>query len=117
MHKVYECAHKKIEEIIEHGITSSNLGYLGALVDICKDVTQMDYWKAKVHMIGGDGQDKIGEVMRMSERYANTMDEHDRVSLYEKADRLVEEADTIRKSLSSLKDDPEFVSHYKRVFR
>lgn len=47
MHRIYECAKKKADAIVEYGINERNLKALGELVDICKDIKQMEYWHSK----------------------------------------------------------------------
>ena len=45
--KVNEQVEKSIEEIIDSGVTPTNLDNLGKLVDIHKDLKNEEYWKVK----------------------------------------------------------------------
>lgn len=45
--KVKEESEKCINEVIEEGINSSNVDILGKIIDIYKDVANVNYWKTK----------------------------------------------------------------------
>ncbi|WP_298061784.1 hypothetical protein [uncultured Rikenella sp.] len=62
--KVNEQVEKSIEEIIDSGVTPTNLDNLGKLVDIHKDLKNEEYWKAKEENFmryGNYGRDSYGE--------------------------------------------------------
>lgn len=45
--KVKEAAEKKIDELVKQGLSQSNIDYLYKVVDIHKDISNEEYWKAK----------------------------------------------------------------------
>lgn len=45
--KAKEAAEKKIEELVKQGLSQSNIDYLYKVVDIHKDISNEEYWKAK----------------------------------------------------------------------
>lgn len=45
--KIKEAANKPLETIAKDGISSSNLDYLYKLIDIQKDIANIEYWKVK----------------------------------------------------------------------
>lgn len=46
---------KQIESILEKGINTDNITYLGKLIDINKDCENIKYWKEKIHMYRESG--------------------------------------------------------------
>ena len=124
MHKLSEAVDCKIDEIVCHGITSSNLKYLGELVDIKKDIENIWYWKAKKMHMSSESADihsivseKVGDLMKINERYKNSMSDIDKLKMHEKAKELVETASMIKDSLSGVSIDSEIDSHIKRLFK
>ena len=47
MTKIKEAVQKPLETIIKNGVSSNNLDYLYKLVDVHKDIANMEYWKTK----------------------------------------------------------------------
>lgn len=47
MHKLKEVVKTEIDDIVKSGITSGNIEILGELVDIYKDVENIEYWECK----------------------------------------------------------------------
>lgn len=47
LEKIKEAANSPLETIAKDGISSSNLDYLYKLIDIQKDIANIEYWKAK----------------------------------------------------------------------
>lgn len=45
--KVKEATEKKIDELVKQGLSQSNIDYLYKVVDIHKDISNEEYWKAK----------------------------------------------------------------------
>lgn len=124
MHKLYEAVDCKIDEIVSRGITSSNLKCLGELVDIKKDIENIWYWKdKKMHMsiksadIHSIVSEKVVELMRINERYKNSMSDVDKIKMHEKAKELVETASMIKDSLSGVSIDDDIDSHIRRIFK
>lgn len=52
---------KQIESILEKGINTDNITYLGKLIDINKDCENIKYWKEKISMYGNYGRNSYGE--------------------------------------------------------
>ena len=124
MHKLSEAVDCKIDEIVSHGITSSNLKCLGELVDIKKDIENIWYWKAKKMNMSSESADihsivseKVGDLMKINERYKNSMSDIDKLKVHEKAKELVDVASMIKDSLSGVSIDSEIDSHIKRIFK
>ena len=45
--KIKEATEKKIEELLQQGLSQSNIDYLYKVVDIHKDISNEEYWKKK----------------------------------------------------------------------
>ena len=56
LEKIKDIANKPIETITKDGISSSNLDYLYKLVDIQKDIANIEYWKMKEDNMMGYGE-------------------------------------------------------------
>lgn len=56
LEKIKDIANKPIETITKDGISSSNLDYLYKLVDIQKDIANIEYWKMKEDSMMGYGE-------------------------------------------------------------
>lgn len=93
MHKVYEASKCEIDKIITHGITSSNLSYLGQLVDICKDIEEIWHYKG-YHDSQVDFQ--IGELMKMTEHIKTNSSEEFRADYSNKVNELIKTAEKLR---------------------
>lgn len=68
LEKIEKIIETPLETITKDGVSSSNLDYLYKLVDIKKDVANIEYWKAKEDIMryseygrGGYGRDAYGE--------------------------------------------------------
>lgn len=127
MKKLYKCVCSKIDEIVERGITLNNLKALGELVDIAKDIENIWYWRYKTKaMPDSDAKEDsatdvvymIGEVMKLSERVANSDSPEDKRLLTNKVMELYAVADNIRTALKSAKGvDDDVNAKIHRMYR
>lgn len=97
MHKLHECVTKEINEIVEHGITTSNIDILGELVDIRKDIEQMWHWRCEC-----DDNTNMHDTVQYNE--------HGSIS---KIDELIEDIKSLDAKLKTT-DSPEIVSKFKK---
>ena len=63
LEKIKEVVNKPLETITKDGVSSNNLDYLYKLVDIQKDIANIEYWNVKedVMMYGNYGRNSYGE--------------------------------------------------------
>ena len=66
MTKIKEAIQKPLETIIKNGVNSNNLDYLYKLVDVHKDIANIEYWKTKEDIMrysnyGNYGRSNYGE--------------------------------------------------------
>lgn len=80
MHKFHEAVTKEINDIVCHGITTSNLHILGELVDIKKDVEEMwSYRNISLDLqLGNSIEGVIADIKYLNEKMKTT----DSVELY-----------------------------------
>ncbi len=71
LEKIKEIAKKPIETITKDGISSSNLDYLYKLVDIQKDIANIEYWKVKEDNIMRYSEGSYGRYGRGYSNYSN----------------------------------------------
>lgn len=74
MHKSHEAVTKEIDDIVCHGITTSNLHTLGELVDIKKDVEEMwSYRNVYPDLQSGSSiEDVIADIKYLCEKMKTT---------------------------------------------
>lgn len=110
---------KELENFKVTGITMKNLSTLGALIDIYKDICNIEYWKSKEeHYKDEDNtSDCIGKLMRLSEQLKTT----DSVSVQSDYNKLVIEllnkASDIRSALKSAKMSIQDTEKYNMIFK
>lgn len=147
MHKLYWKTHEQIECVLARGISTSNIQYLGMLVDICKDIKEMEYYKAKtekIHMeeeesrsmkhkmhermehkhhedYDDDDDETLEELVKkftmMAERYSNSMSEHDKKKVVELAHDMIEDANMLKGVLTAYDIDEDIRAKVSRIFK
>lgn len=63
LNKIKEAIQKPLETIIKTGVSSNNLDYLYKLIDVQKDVANIEYWKSKEDIMrySNYGRNSYGE--------------------------------------------------------
>ena len=110
---------KELENFKVTGITMKNLSALGALVDIYKDICNIEYWKSKEERYNGedDTSNSIGRLMKLGEQLKTT----DNASVHADYNKLVAElldkASDIRSALKSAKMSSPDTEKYNMLFK
>lgn len=119
MHDIKSMVLKELENFKATGITMKNLSALGALIDIYKDICNVEYWKSKEehYKAEDDTYDGIGQLMRLSEQLKTT----DSVAIQADYNKLVIEllnkASDIRSALKSAKMSSQDTEKYNMIFK
>lgn len=128
MHKLHECVTKEINDIVEHGISTSNLKILGELVDIRKDIEEMWHWRVESgdievsghhssHGVSTSIDDLMADVKYLNEKMKTT----DSVDLTNKfkddIKKLMMYAEKIKSITEEVKIDSETMTKFKNLFR
>lgn len=119
MHDIKSMVLKELENFKVTGITMKNLPALGALIDIYKDICNVEYWKSKEeHYKAEDNtSNDIGQLMRLSEQLKTT----DSVAVQADYNKLVIEllnkASDIRSALKSAKMSSQDTEKYNMIFK
>lgn len=119
MHDIKSMVLKELENFKVTGITMKNLSALGALIDIYKDICNIEYWKFKdEHYKDEDNtSNSIGQLMKLSEKLKTT----DNVSVQSEYSKLVIEllnkASDIRSALKSAKMSSQDTEKYNMIFK
>lgn len=129
MHKLHYAVKKEIDDIVCHGITTSNLEILGELVDILKDIEEIWHWR---------GDYEVDETMHSSEKYngvPHTLDElieeikslDERLKtgnfpdaqskIKEKSKILYEYAERIKHCAETVKLDADMTMKFKNIYK
>ena len=109
----------ELENFKATGITMKNLSALGALIDIYKDICNIEYWKSKKehYKDEDDTSDCIGKLMRIIEQLKTT----DSVAVQADYNKLVIEllnkASDIRGALKSAKMSSQDTEKYNMIFK
>lgn len=137
MHALYERCKKEIDLILCKELTKEAVYVIGQLVDICKDIKNIEYWK---HEIKEDKEYKscnksykdsdsmeqkaqkdidsmIEELKYISERMRNSGSDEDRYMFKSEAKELIESAKKIKAAMSSIPLDDEMMMHYRNIFK
>jgi hypothetical protein len=110
MQEIYNKVCNEIDAINKVGITRSNLPILGQLVDIAKDIENINYWR------GSSLDSKIGELMNISEDLKHT-DSAEMREMYSKhVDDLLHDAEKLKGVLMSLNISPEMSIKLKNIY-
>lgn len=128
MHKLHECVTKEINDIVEHGISTSNLKILGELVDIRKDIEEMWHWRVEsgdievsghytTHGVSTSIDDLMDDVKYLNEKMKTT----DSVDLTNKFKddirKLMMYAEKIKGITEEVKIDSETMTKFKNLFK
>ena len=131
MHKLHECVTKEINDIVEHGISTANLGILGELVDIRKDIEEMWHWHVvddncfvevtSEHDNGHAGVGSIDELIssiKSIDTKLKTTDSPELVSkLKKEAKELYECAEKIKHTYETVKFDADLTMMFKNMYK
>lgn len=119
MHDIKSMVLKELENFKVTGITMKNLSALGELIDIYKDICNIEYWKSKEkhYKDEDDTSNSIGRLMRLSEQLKTT----DSISVQSDYNKLViellNEASDIRGALKSAKMSSQDTEKYNMIFK
>lgn len=119
MHDIKSMVLKELENFKVTGITMKNLSAFGALIDIYKDICNVEYWKSKEehYKAEDDTSDDICKIMRLSEQLKTT----DSVAIQADYNKLVIEllnkASDIRGALKSAKMSSQDTEKYNMIFK
>lgn len=119
MHDIKSMVLSELENFKVTGITMKNLSSLGALIDIYKDICNIEYWKSKEehYRAEDDTSGDIGKLMRLSEQLKTT----DSVAVQADYNKLVidllNKASDIRGALKSAKMSSPDMEKYNMIFK
>lgn len=121
MHKVKEIVYNEIHEIETNGLTSKNLPMLGDLVDIYKDVCNIEYWNEKLRLMKNDTERskihhelaKVNEIYDKKQKGISVDDE----TLEQYILDLIIFADEIKASISRFKLDGKAKTMYDSLYK
>lgn len=121
MHKVKEIVYNEIHEIETNGLTSKNLLMLGDLVDIYKDVCNIEYWNEKLRLMKNDTERskihhelaKVNEIYDKKQKGILVDDE----TLEQCILDLIIFADEIKASISRFKLDGKTKTMYDSLYK
>ena len=119
MHDIKYIVLKELENFKVTGITMKNLSALCELIDIYKDICNIEYWKSKEeHCKDEDNtSNDIGQLMRLSEQL-KTIDSIYVQSEYNKlVIELLNKASDIRGDLKSAKMSSQDTEKYNMIFK
>ena len=119
MHDIKYMVINELENFKVTGITMKNLSALGVLIDIYKDICNIEYLKSKEeHYKDEDNNsNSIGKLMRLSEQLKTT----DSISVQSEYNKLVIEllnkASDIRGALKSVKMSSQDTEKYNMILK
>lgn len=119
MHKLHEAVTREINDIVCHGITTSNLHILGELVDIKKDVEEMWSYRDVSHDFQSDSSidDVLADIKYLDEKMKTT----DSVEFHSKfksdIDKILMYAEKIKRISSEVKLDSDELTKFKNLFK
>lgn len=119
MHDIKSMVLSELENFKATGITMNNLSALGALIDIYKDICNIEYWKSKdEHYKAEDNtSNNIGRLMRLSEQLKTTDSIYVRVDYNKLVIDLLNKASDIRGALKSAKMSSQNTEKYNVIFK
>lgn len=119
MHDIKSMILSELENFKATGITTKNLSTLVVLIDIYKDICNVEYWKSKEEHYKAeyDTSDGIDKLMRLSEQLKTT----DSVAVQADYNKLIIEllnkASDIRSALKSAKMSSRDNEKYNMIFK
>lgn len=119
MHDIKVMVLKELENFKVTGITMKNLSALGALIDIYKDICNVEYWKSKEeHYKDEDGaSNSIDQLMRLSEQLKTTDSASVQADYNKLVIELLNKASDIRSALKSAKMSSQDTEKYNMIFK
>lgn len=128
MHKLCYAVEKEIDEIVENGITISNLEILGELVDIRKDIENIWYWRGydeynestnkNNENTKSKGVDElINDVKILNEKLKSTDSIEISNQLKSKAQEMYKLAESIKHAYEDIKLDNEMSTKFKNLYK
>jgi len=119
MHDIKSMVLKELENFEVIGITMKNLSTLGALIDIYKDICNIEYWKSKVehYKDEDDTTNNIGQLMRLSEQLKTTDSASVQADYNKLVIELLNKASDIRNALKSAKMSSQDTEKYNMIFK
>lgn len=119
MHDIKSMVLSELENFKDTGITMKNLSALGDLIDIYKDICNIEYWKSKDehYKDEDDTSDCIGKLMRLSEQLKTTDSVSVQVDYNKLVIDLLNKASDIRGALKSAKMSSQDTEKYNMIFK
>lgn len=119
MNDIKSMGRSKLENFKATGITMKNLSSLGALIDIYKDICNIDYWKSKEkhYKAEDDTSDSIDKLMRLSEQLKTTDSVAVQTDYNKLFIELLNKASDIRGDLKSAKMSSQDTEKYNMIFK
>lgn len=127
MHKLHECVTKEINDIVEHGITKSNIGVLGELVDIVKDIEEIWHWRGyretdikdynESNMCSTSIDELISNIKSIDAKLKTSSNPELASKLKESANELYGYAEKIKHTFETVKFDSEMVMKFKNLYK
>lgn len=129
MHKLHYAVTKEIDDIVCHGITTSNLEILGELVDILKDIEQIWHWRGEYELeetthssenisgVSSSIDELIYEIKSLDERLKSGNFQDEQSKIKEKSNMLYEYAERIKHCAESVKLDADTTMKFKNMYK
>lgn len=117
----------EIRDIEHSGLSTKNLGTLGALVDIYKDLVNVEYWCYKMELgnssslwgssLASQVSERTGELVAVNSKLKSTDSPNLSKEYNIILDDLLSSADTIRVALKNIPLVGEYKSKYETIFK
>lgn len=119
MYDIKSMVLSELENFKVTGITMKNLSALGALIDIYKDICNIEYWKSKEeHYKAEDSiSDDICKLMRLSEQLKSTDSDYVQYDYNKLVIELLNKSSDIRCALKSAKMSSKDTEKYNMIFK
>lgn len=117
MYRLKEMICNEIKEIEDKGIKTSNVALLGDLIDMYKDLVNVDYWDYKMHTKKEESMmEKVQKVHMMYENKQKGIPVNDD-ELHEYLHEMLTMSEKIGDCLKKFKLSADMQAMYDRVFR
>ena len=133
MHKLCNTVKREIDEIVDSGITLSNLKVLGELVDILKDIENIAYWKYKmgyhdyehidetvdvnIHTNEDDFNMLIHDIKSINEKLKSTDSQELNNKFKSETKKLYEYSEKIKSTIKDIKLDSETMTKFNSILK
>ncbi len=117
MHKLMGKVKEEIDSIVDCGITPESLCWLGELVDIAKDVENINYWKEEMHEEKGSIEELIGDLMIAYKHCEDEPTPANRAKVAELAWCLLSKAKLIKEALQGVTLAGKELTEHNRIFK